>query len=181
MVNWDSIKKKVNEHGYMSGIDRMGERVKETAELFTPTDTVIEMIELSGVNNYSKEKTVLDPACGDGQFLVTIKWLKVLYFGMSEQDALNDIYGIDIMRDNVDLCKKRLGGGNIIMGDTLKPEVKLDTQTDDEYYKMYNYIYVGSDRYINKIKKLNNILNESLILYKSILKNLSADLSRFGL
>lgn len=160
MVNWESIKKKVDEHGYMSGADRMSDRVKETGEVFTPTDTVIEMIELSGVNNYSKGKTVLDPACGDGQLLVTVKYLKVLHFGMSEQDALNDIYGVDIMRDNVDLCKKRLGGGTIIMGDTLRPEIRLKDQTKEEYNKMYEYIYKGSEGYFK------HLIKKSVIFYK---------------
>ena len=33
-----------------------------------------------------------------------------------------DIYGIDIMQDNVDLCIKRLGGGNIYCDDSLNPK-----------------------------------------------------------
>ena len=52
---------------------------------------------------------------------------------MSESDALKDLYGVDIMRDNVDVCKKRLGGGTIVMGDSLNPDKKLDGQTDAEY------------------------------------------------
>jgi len=160
MVDWEPIKKKVNEHGYMSGTDRMSDRVKETGEVFTPTDTVIEMIEYIGVDNYSEGKSVLDPACGDGQLLVTVKCLKVLHFDMSEQDALNDIYGVDIMRDNVDLCKKRLGGGTIIMGDTLRPENRLDEQIEEEYRKMYEYFYKGSERYFK------HLIKKSVIFYK---------------
>ena len=108
------------------------ERVKDTHEIFTPTDTVLEMIESIGIENFAPGKTVLDPACGDGQFLVAAKWVKVYHFGMSEQEALEDIYGVDLMRDNVDLCKKRLGGGNIIMGNTLQPCIKIEEQTDEE-------------------------------------------------
>jgi len=126
------VKEQVNKHGYMSGIDRMTDRVKDTHEIFTPTDTVLEMIEGVGIENLGPGKTVLDPACGDGQFLVAAKWVKVYHHGMSEQEALEDIYGVDLMRDNVDLCKKRLGGGNIIMGNTLNPCVKIDDQTDEE-------------------------------------------------
>ena len=136
MVNWQSIKDKVNKHGYMSGIDRMSDRVKKTGEIFTPTNIVIKMIEKSGVDKYGPGKIVLDPACGDGQMLVTAKWLKVLHFGMTEQDAVNELYGVDIMRDNVDLCKKRLGGGNVYMGDFLNPNIKLDEQTDIEHEAM---------------------------------------------
>ena len=136
MVNWQSIKDKVNEHGYMSGIDRMSDRVKKTGEIFTPTNIVIKMIEKSGVDKYGPGKIVLDPACGDGQMLVTAKWLKILHFGMTEKYALNELYGVDIMRDNVDLCKKRLGGGNVYMGDFLNPNIKLDEQTDIEHEAM---------------------------------------------
>jgi len=126
------VKEQVNKHGYMSGIDRMSDRVKDTHEVFTPTDTVLEMIEGIGIENLAPGKTVLDPACGDGQFLVAAKWVKVYHHGMSEQEAVKDIYGVDLMRDNVDLCKERLGGGNIIMGNTLQPCIKIDDQTDEE-------------------------------------------------
>ena len=138
MVNWQPIKDLTNQHGYMSGVDRMSDRVRKTGEVFTPTDTVIQMIEMNGVDNYAPGKTVFDPACGDGQLLVPIKWLKILHFGMNEQDALKDIYGVDIMRDNVDLCKRRRGGGNIIMGNTLEPMKRFKEQTDEEYTQMKN-------------------------------------------
>ncbi len=135
-VNWQPIKDLTNQHGYMSGVDRMTDRVKKTGEVFTPTDTVIQMLEMNGVDNYAPGKTVFDPACGDGQMLVPIKWLKILHFGMTEEDALKDIYGVDIMRDNVDLCKRRLGGGTILMGDTLNPMIRLKEQTDEEHTLM---------------------------------------------
>jgi SAM-dependent methyltransferase len=133
---WKEVTARVNEHGYMSGVDRQSERVKKTAEVFTPTDTVIDIIQdilRSAPDALAPGKTVLDPSCGDGQFLVAAKWVKVLHYGMTEAEALNDIYGIDIMRDNVDLCKRRLGGGNIIMGNTLDPDTRLDEQTDEEH------------------------------------------------
>ena len=133
MIDWQSIKDLTNEHGYMSGADRMTDRVQKTGEVFTPTDVVIDMIEQAGIEQFAPGKTVFDPACGDGQLLVPVKWLKILHFGMSEQDALKDIYGIDIMRDNVDLCRKRLNGGTIVMGNTIDSSIKLEGQTDEEW------------------------------------------------
>ena len=50
--------------------------------------------------------------------------------------VLDDIYGIDLMRDNVDLCKKRLGGGTILMGDSLNPENRIKEQTDTEHNEL---------------------------------------------
>lgn len=137
---WSEVKNRMDDHSYMSGIDRDKYRVKVTAEVFTPTDLVIRMIRECGADKFTPGKTVLDPACGDGQFLVASKWVKVLFHGMTESDALNDIYGIDLMRDNVDLCKKRLGGGTILMGDSLNPEKRIKGQTDiehDELLKLF--------------------------------------------
>ena len=133
---WDKIRDVMNTHSYMSSIDRDKQRIQSTAEIFTPTDLVIEMLSNIDINRLGAGKTVLDPACGDGQFLTAIKWVKVYIHQMTEEEALQDIYGVDIMRDNVDLCKKRLGGGTIIMGDTLNPSKKLDGQTNNEYILM---------------------------------------------
>ena len=133
---WDKIRDKINDHAYMSSIDRDKQRIQSTAEIFTPTDLVIEMLNNIDINRLGAGKTILDPACGDGQFLTAIKWVKVYIHQMTEEEALQDIYGVDIMRDNVDLCKKRLGGGTILMGDSLNPDNRLDDQTDDEHYQL---------------------------------------------
>ena len=143
MSKWETISSLTNEHGYMSGIDRMTDRVKETGEIFTPTDLVVEMLMGQPSSLFAPGKTVVDPACGDGQFLVAVKWLKVIEFNMSQDEALEDIYGVDIMRDNVDLCKKRLEGGNIVMGNTLEPNIRLDEQTDEEYRLMGKWFGVA--------------------------------------
>ena len=133
---WGEISDRMNNHDYMAGIPRTISRIKATGEIFTPTELVIEMLMSTPDNCIEPTKNVLDPACGDGQFLVGVKWLKVLKFGMSEEDALSEIYGVDIMRDNVDICKKRLGGGNILMGDAMNPNSKLPKQTVSEHLLM---------------------------------------------
>jgi hypothetical protein len=130
---WLEIEKTMNDHAYMTGINRTVERVKSTGEIFTPTELVIEMLKSAPIDSFSPGSKVLDPACGDGQFLIGAKMLKVLYFNMNSDEALLDIYGVDIMRDNVDLCKARLGGGFIVMGNTLNPGERLDGQTDQEF------------------------------------------------
>ena len=135
-VIWDKIKDCMNDHSYMGEIDRDEYRIKETAEIFTPTDLVIDMLQKTDLDCFLPGKTILDPACGDGQFLCAIKWIKILIHKMTEFDALKDIYGVDIMRDNVDLCKKRLGGGTILMGDSLCPEKEFTEQTEEEYKQM---------------------------------------------
>ena len=141
---WDIITNKVNDHAYMSSIDRDKQRIQSTAEIFTPTNLVIEMLNRIDIDRLGAGKTVLDPACGDGQFLMAVKCVKVHLHQMTEEEALQDIYGVDIMRDNVDLCKKRLGGGTILMGDSLNTNVRLEGQTDDEYYELQR-LYHGVD------------------------------------
>lgn len=108
MIDWNKIIELTNQHEYMSGIDREVYRLKQTAEVFTPTWLVIDVIKNLGIEKFKPGETVLDPACGDGQFLVPVKWIKVIHYGMSESAALEEIYGVDIMPDNIELCRKRL-------------------------------------------------------------------------
>ena len=135
-MSWDKVIAKTNEHGYMSGVDRQSDRVKGTGEVFTPTELVVEICQRlieKHPDSFENGKSVLDPSCGDGQFLVVAKWIKVFFHNMTEEDAVKDLYGVDIMRDNVDLCLKRLGGGNIVMGNTLEPRTRIEEQTDEEH------------------------------------------------
>jgi SAM-dependent methyltransferase len=143
-VSWEKIADRINEHSYMDGVERTVERVALTGEVFTPTALVLDMLRRLPIELLSPGKTVLDPACGDGQFLVAAKWVKVLHFDMSEDAALADLFGIDIMRDNVDLCRKRLGGGTIVMGDALNPLERIEGQSNEEYEKMVE-LFAGAD------------------------------------
>jgi hypothetical protein len=56
--------------------------------------------------------------CGDGQFLVAIKKRK-LAEGISDKDASNAIYGIDLTQENVDCATVRTLSPNIVCADSL--------------------------------------------------------------
>lgn len=133
---WNLVAARLETHDYMAGVERTVERVRASAEIFTPSELVIEMLSYCDLSIFAPGQTVLDPACGDGQFLDAAKWIKVIHFGMSNSEALQDIYGVDIMRDNVDLCRLRLGGGTILMGDTLRPTLRLNGQSEAEHQQM---------------------------------------------
>lgn len=133
---WEEVRVRVNSHAYMEGVERTAARVAATGEVFTPTDLVIEMMRSQPLEVWAPGRTVLDPACGDGQFLAAAKWAKVVFFGLSEAEASADLYGVDIMRDNVDLCRRRLGGGTVVMGNTLAPDSRLPGQSDEEFQVM---------------------------------------------
>lgn len=98
----------------MSGVERDNNRIKVTAEVFTKTELVIEIldkIENSKPELFSNEtKTFIDNSCGDGQFLSEVVIRKMERSGCSLEQALRTTYGVDLMEDNVNECRKRLVG-----------------------------------------------------------------------
>ena len=107
-MNTKTVIKHARDREYMSGVEREHSRVKATGEIFTPTPLVQEMLDqLDPIVFTDPEKTVLDPTCGDGQFLSEVLIRKV-EAGIDFEQALSTIYGVDLMPDNVKLCQDRL-------------------------------------------------------------------------
>ena len=100
----------------MSGIERDKIRIKKTAEVFTPTELVNQVLDKLEEKNpqlfSNSNKTFLDPACGDGQFLSEVVIKKMEQSNCTLEKALSTTYGVEIMEDNVELCKERLAGPN---------------------------------------------------------------------
>jgi len=92
----------------MAGISRDKSRVKATSEVFTPTSLVQEILNRIPITQFTDpEKTFLDNSCGDGQFLSEVL-IKKMEYGSTFEQALSTIYGVDLMPDNVQLCRDRL-------------------------------------------------------------------------
>jgi len=110
----DNIIKYYRNRQYMSGVDRDTLRIKQTAEVFTPTPLVQEMLDKLEESNPTlfsdPTKTFLDNSCGDGQFLSEVVIRKMERSGCELEQALRTTYGVDLMEDNVDECRKRLAG-----------------------------------------------------------------------
>ena len=157
-----NVAEELQRHDYMAGVDRTAERVKATGEVFTPTALILEMCQYLDVALFAPGKTVLDPACGDGQFLMAAKAIKLHVHGMAESAALADIYGVDVMRDNVDLCLRRLGGGTIIMGNSLDPSQALPGQTAAELELMMELFDEPTGILTSRKKRLNKVPPVSL-------------------
>ena len=84
------------------------ERVKATGEVFTPPWLVSDMFDKLPLQSWTDvTKTYLDPACGNGNFLVEVLRRKIAN-GATPTQALSTIYGTDIMMDNVVECRQRL-------------------------------------------------------------------------
>lgn len=108
------------------------ERVQQHGEVFTPDSIVNDMLDLvdnelyaamdkEGLSEEDKarkyiENTVLEPSCGDGQFLIRILYRKleaVKKLPVEERElaivkAFCSIYGVDIQEDNVGDSHKRM-------------------------------------------------------------------------
>jgi type I restriction-modification system DNA methylase subunit len=98
----------IRNRSYMGGVERDQLRVKATGEVFTPTELVRKMLEQIPIEQFTDPaKTFLDNSCGDGQFLGEVL-IRKMENGSTFEQALSTIYGVDLMQDNVDECRKRL-------------------------------------------------------------------------
>lgn len=95
------------------------ERVAERGEVFTAEREVNAMLDLVKDECIRPDSRFLEPACGDGNFLSAILKRKLAEvsrkYKKSTRDyekqavvAISSLYGIDIMRDNVEACRERL-------------------------------------------------------------------------
>lgn len=144
MTDLDHVINHIRNRSYMSGIEREKVRVKATGEVFTPTDVVHQMLDTMDQAIFSDPlKTVLDNSCGDGQ-LIGEALIRKVQNGIDFETALSTIYGVDLMQDNVDLCRERLLCGredlrhiverNIVCADALR----------------YHYRFDGTDPYLSE-------------------------------
>ncbi|MDA9993382.1 N-6 DNA methylase [bacterium] len=144
-MNLDHFYKHLFDREYMSGVERENNRVKATGEVFTPTHIVEQMLDdMVQELFHDPTKTFIDPSgCGDGQFLASVLYRK-LQNGIDFETALRTIYGVDLMQDNVNLCRERLLCGredlrhivekNIVCADGLRYHYRFDDSHpyDDE-------------------------------------------------
>ncbi len=95
------------------------ERVAERGEVFTAEREVNAMLDLVKDECLRPDSRFLEPACGDGNFLSAILKRKLTEikrkYKKSRRDyekqavvAISSLYGVDIMQDNVNICRERL-------------------------------------------------------------------------
>jgi hypothetical protein len=100
-------------------VHRSRDRIRQTGEIFTPQWLVDEMLGELGKQDPTlftdPTKTFLEPACGDGNFVVRILHWKVVKFREANPGAyvpmariLGSIYAIDLMADNIAACRLRV-------------------------------------------------------------------------
>ena len=95
------------------------QRVADHGEVFTADSEVKAMCDLVKQETERSDSRFLEPACGDGNFLLEILTRKLAVvkkkYKRSPLDyeknailALSSIYGVDILLDNAIACRKRL-------------------------------------------------------------------------
>lgn len=86
-------------------------RVREFGEVFTPEWLVSDMCDLVDKEIRNTFTNILEPCCGNGNFLVEIFRRRMNVHGLCVQhirESLQTLYGVDIQEDNVYEAKKRL-------------------------------------------------------------------------
>jgi 23S rRNA G2445 N2-methylase RlmL len=98
------------------------DRRNDTCEVFTPQETVREMLSSLPAEMFLPDKTFLDNSCGNGNMLVEVLMMKLERAPEVQQSretplkikipyikaCIESLYGTDMMEDNVEECKKRI-------------------------------------------------------------------------
>ncbi len=97
------------------------QRIADHGEVFTPAWMVEDMLDLVKTESERIDSRFLEPACGSGNFLKSVLKRKLTTvqsrYGKSDFErrhhalfALMCIYGIELLKDNVEECRERLLG-----------------------------------------------------------------------
>lgn len=94
----------------MGKLIKSKERCRKYGEVFTPEWVVKKMCDELPNGAFEINKTFLEPACGAGNFLVEIFRRKLEHCKTANEGlrALESIFGVDILPDNVAESRKRL-------------------------------------------------------------------------
>jgi hypothetical protein len=99
-----------------SNLTKSKERIQKHGEVFTPQWVVNDMLDLLPADVWEAEKTFLEPACGEGAFLIEIYRRKLQNIKVTAQSewqwqaaiATSAIYGIELLEDNAQQCVENL-------------------------------------------------------------------------
>jgi hypothetical protein len=147
-------------------------RVADHGEVFTAQREVNAMLDLVKHETERIDSRFLEPACGDGNFLVEILRRKLdvvdSRYRKSQSDwelysvvAISSIYGVDILEDNAIECRKRLLGIYIERYSTLfKKDCKGDCIRSVEFILSRNILWGDALDFTNPITKEAIVFSE---------------------
>ena len=100
-------------------MEKHKERIEKFGEVFTSEKEVKSMLDLVFDETQRIDSRFLEPACGDGNFLIEILKRKLDIVKKKYKDsqieyeryafqAISSLYGVDILKENVEKCRSRL-------------------------------------------------------------------------
>ncbi|AXH72787.1 MAG: restriction endonuclease [Caudoviricetes sp.] len=133
-------------------IKRTQDRIDSSGEIFTPPEIVNKMLDRVKPEDWSNpEITIIEPSCGDGNFVVKI--IERFMEGLTEiiidpQDRFkhiieNQVFALDIMPDNINATLNRIDSiwgynirqydHNILNKDSIEYDWSFGQDWEDEY------------------------------------------------
>ncbi len=139
MYNTNDLIQHIRSFGYMQGINRTEDRTKKFGEVFTHQHLAVDAVNRLEYHDpelfTNTDKTIIDPACGDGMLLGEVL-IRRLERGCDYYKSVLSLRGLDIHEDNIQRCKHRLCWNDeylneemkkyIIIGDGLKNSYNFD-------------------------------------------------------
>ncbi len=155
---------------------RSRQRVADYGEVFTPSWMVEDMLNLVKEETERIDSRFLEPACGSGNFLKSVLTRKLAVvekkYKKSEFElkhyalfSLMCIYGIELLKDNVDECQANLleiyskflnikqsniwsqAGRAVLLTNILEGDALTLTKTDGNPIKFAEWAYLGNGKF----------------------------------
>lgn len=139
MENYKFYQSKLSKK-YMSGVVRSHERISNSSEVFTPEEYVEkELDKLNQKYFIDASLTLIDPCAGDGNMLAMML-LRRIKNGIDFETALSTIFGVELLWDNVILCRARLLCGRTELAHIVQRNIVVhDART-------YDYSFNGTNK-----------------------------------
>ena len=113
------------------GITRSKERITKNGEVFTPKALVEKMMDKIPVEKWSDpDATFLEPTFGSGNMLICMLERRIAS-GIEPIQAVKTLYGVELMQDNVDLCKDRIR--EVLRANKVKIDKKVNDIIDHNF------------------------------------------------
>lgn len=144
-------------------INRTKDRIKQTGEVFTPLPLVDEILSKLPQETWEHDKTFIDPACGDGNFLVRVVAWKIFH-GATAKQALETTYGVDLMEDNVSHARSRVLTNAFEAEQWKKSSEELLPPLEDQDEHVIS-LSKGRDKFA---KKYNTIVVKNIVCHDAL-------------
>ena len=113
------------------GITRSKERITKNGEVFTPRSLVEKMMNKIPEEKWKDPNSVwLEPTFGSGNMLICMLERRIAS-GVEPVQAVKTLYGVELMQDNVDLCKDRIR--EVLRANKVKIDKKVNDIIDHNF------------------------------------------------